>query len=372
MWLVSDRWDAACRQSRVAVVSAQVWSQGVYTGTDLRVVGGGIRVDEGSRVRRAGTLSSSDIDLMPTDADALLSPASADLLLQVGHVYAEGDTETVPTGMLRVLSVGMPSLDGPLTLELGDYFAVLGGSRFAVPWVTPAGVRVITEVTSIVQSVLPWVEVIDLTGSPAVTRSQVWTGTAGDAVSSLVTAIGAEAFFDPLGRLVIRAVPDGTSPSVWTLDTDTDTAVVEDAEQRLDLSRVYNAVYVESSDPTLTAPVSAVVYQSEGPLRWRPGFRQARRFASPILTTVAACEAAARTLLAKSLIYATDVEPVALPNWALDAGDTVTLAIDSAPTGTRVVSGLTIGLGPTEMSMRVSTRPPLSGTATVGDLTELT
>lgn len=370
MWPVSARWDAACRASRTMVVTAEVWSQGVPTGTTLTVTGGSIRVDEGSRVRRAGTLICSDVDLMPDTADDLLSPTTADVLLSVGHLYTEGDSETVPIGMMRVQVPAMRSLDGPLELTVADYFSVFGATRFPQAWVTSAGVRVVTEITAIVHSVLPWVEVIDLTGSQAVTQSQVWTGTLGDAVWSLTTAMAAEAVFDPLGRLILRPVPDGSAPVAWMLDTDTETACVEDASRALDLTGVYNAVYVESSDPTLASPVSAVVYQETGPLRWQPGFQRVRRFASPVLRTPEACQSAGLTILSRSLIYAQQIDPTSLPNPALEGGDTVALSIDGI-TATRVLSGLTIGLDATSAQMPVTTRLGLSGAATAADLSEI-
>jgi hypothetical protein len=127
------------------------------------------------------------------------------------------------------------------------------------------------------------------------------------------------------------------------------------------LTGVYNAVAVESSDATLPAPVSAVVYQSDGPLRWQSGFHRVRRFASPVLRTPEACQAAGLTILARSQIFAQQVEPTVTPNPALDAGDTVTLAIDGVPSGARVLSELTVSLDAGSARMAVKTRVGLSG-----------
>ena len=167
-WPTSDRWDAACRTSRAATVTAAIWSQGSPTGTELEVAGGSLRVDDTSKARRAGTIIVRDTDLMPTSADDLLSPTTADILVSVGHRYADGQVETVPVGMLRVLVPRLPSLDGPLTLEVGDGFAVLGSTRWPLPRVSTAGKRVVTEIGYMARSVLPGGEVIDLTGPRAV------------------------------------------------------------------------------------------------------------------------------------------------------------------------------------------------------------
>ena len=357
-----------------------MWRSGVYTGTDLEVAGGSVRVDESSKVRRAGTLvvaGSTDASLrledgslVPWDAGAFLAPVDTDVQVWVGHRYTESDTELVPVLMGRVSGVSRRGLSDALSLELGDYSAVLAESRFPSPWVTPVGVTVVSEITRIVRDVLPWVEVYDLTGSSQVTSAATWERQRWDAVTSLATSMAAEAFFDPLGRLILRAVPDGSAAPVWTMDTGTETAIVEDAAMSVDTSKVYNAVSVSSSDPNVS-DVTAIVYQTSGDLRWRAGFQRCRFFASPVLKTREACAAAAATLLPKSLIYATRVEPTIAPDPALEAGDTGTLTLPDRDPETRVLAGFTVPLDAEGQRMPCVLRSGAVDVASTDDLREI-
>ena len=372
MWAVSARWDAACRSaSQTTLVRCEVWRQGSPVLVDgvpltLSVEGGSVRVDATSKVRRLGTIVVTDVDLMPDDAADVLTPVDTDMRVFMGHRYGEGDSELVPVGTLRVRAAARDSLDGALVLDVHDYMGLLGETGFAGPWWTPAGKLVRDEIARIVHSLLPWVEVIDLTGSAAVTHEGSRDGSLGDAVLDLASAMGADAGFDPLGRLILRRPADGTSASVWTLDTHTATAVVEDASQSVDLVGVYNAAWAECSDPQVP-PVGVLVFQETGPLRWRAGFQRVRRFASPLLRTRESCEAAGRTILARSQVYAAQVEPVSAPNPALSEGDTVTLAIEGAPSGTRVLVGFTLALAADQQRMPVMVRMPQSGVSATAE-----
>lgn len=381
MWPVSARWGDAVRQSRGLVVQAQVWRAGVYTGVDLDVDGGSVRVDETSKVRRSGRLSVTgssdpglrleDGSLVPRDADDFLSPVDTDVTVLVGHRYAEGDTELVPVLTGRLVTPGRDSQFGPLSVDVTDYAGVLATSRFVGTWNTPVGVTVVSEITRMVQDVLPWVEVYDLTGSTAMTSPAAWEKQRWDAIANLASGIAAEPVFDPLGRLILRPVPDGTASPVWTMDTGTPTAIVEDAKTALDLSGVYNAVQVSSSD-TDSVGVTATVYQMDGPLRWRRGFKRVRYFASPILKTVEACQAAAFTLLPRSLIYAETIEPTIVPDPALDAGDTGTVLLPHRDPVTRVLSSFTIPLDPDGQRMPTVLRAGVTGeVASTDDLREV-
>ena len=226
-----------------------------------------------------------------------------------------------------------------------------------------------------VTDVLPWVTVYDLTGSTAVTSAATWERHRWDAVLTLATSIGAEVWFDPLGRLVIRPVPDGTGEPVWELSTET---LVEDVGVSLDLSKVYNAVRVTGSDPQ-TPGISAVVYQAEGDLRWQDGFKVVREFASPLLKTTEAAQAAAATILAKSLVYAQDIETTGAPNYASEAGDVVTVtfpatqapnltfaAIPPPRTVQRLLSSFTLPLEHSQLRMPIGLRDAATSVVVAG------
>jgi hypothetical protein len=222
------------------------------------------------------------------------------------------------------------------------------------PWNTPKGARVIDQITAMVLDVLPWVEVVDLTGSRVTHPGGAWERERWDAIDDLATSIGADVAFDPDGRCLIRPVPTIAAEPDWTVDADTETAVLLDAGISLSVEGVYNAVTATSSEAGAT-PVSATVYQSRGPLAYVAGFKQPRFYASPVLKTQAQCVTAARGILARSLAYSQKLAPVAAPNPALEVGDTLAVILPGKEPVYRLLSGATIPLGPGPMPLDVRT-----------------
>lgn len=351
---VSARWDKAIRQSHEVVSLVEVWRGGVNTGLTLGGIEGQVRLDETSKMRRALTMSAADVDLMPDDITDTLSPTSTDLKVFSGVRYTEGDTELVPLGVFRLETPSRPSLLGELRIVAGDYSGVLARARFVKPWNTPKGALVVDQITSMVLDVLPWVEVVDLTGSKATHPGGAWERERWDSIDDLATSIGADVAFDPDGRCIIRPVPTVAATPDWTVDANSETAVLLDAGISLSVADVYNAVTATSSDPG-TTPVSATVYQSTGPLAYVAGFKQPRFYASPVLKTSAQCASAARGILARSLAYAQKLAPVAAPNPALDVGDTLAVTLPGKDPVFRLLAGATIPLGQGPMPLDVRT-----------------
>lgn len=355
MYPVSARWDNAIRVSHEVVSRVEVWRAGAFTGQTLQVLSGAVRLDEKSKMRRAlQGFTVADVDLMPDDVEDALSPTSTDLKVFSGLRYSEGDTELVPVGVFRIETPSRDSLLGALRIEAGDYSGVLARARFVKPWNVPKGALVVAQITSMVLDVLPWVEVVDLTGSRATHPGGVFERERWDSIENLATSIGADVAFDPDGRCIIQPVPTLDTEADWLVDADSETAVLLDAGLSLSVEGVYNAVTATSSDAG-TAPVSATVYQSTGPLAYVAGFKQPRFYSSPVLKTTAQCVSAARSILARSLAYAQKIAPVAAPNPALDVGDTLAVALPGRDPVMRLLSGATIPLTADAMPLDVRT-----------------
>lgn len=357
MWDVSDRWDAVLRSSHRVVSRVEIWRSGVRVLLDgqpagMTVTGGSVRVDGTSKVRRALSLESADTTRMPTEAGGILSPVDTDLKVFVGVEYTEGDEELVPVGVFRVSSVTRSSLNGGLSVTGQDYAGVCADARFVRPWNVPRNSYVTAQIAALVTDVLPWVEVVDVTGNRTRHPGGVFERDRWDAVLSLASSVGADVAFDPAGRLVIRPLPVLGDPPDWVTDHGTDQSVLVDASVSLTTDGLYNAVTATSSDSG-TSPVSATVYQATGPLRWRDGFQRTRFYASPVLKTRQQCVAAARTVLARSAVLSQQVAPVSAPNPALDVGDTVLVPLPGQDPVSRLVSGLTLPLGPGPMPVTV-------------------
>lgn len=362
MYPTSARWDAALRTSGEVPVRVEVWRSGAPVMESGRVLelpisDGSVRVDETSNVRRAASLVTGRTDLMPEASEGLLDPPLTDVRIWAGVRYTEGDAELVPVFTGRIYPIGRDSIRTPgLSVSARDYSAVLAAARFPTPWNVPLGVPVTGVIASMIRQVLPWVEVIDLVGTRPRTARATYERERWEAIVELADAIGAEVFFDAEGRAVIRPVPTVKAVADWTVDLGTHRSVMADLSMQMDPEGVYNAVTAMSSDSD--TPVSATVRLSTGKFCWQDGFQRTRFYASPMLKTVAQCRTAAASVLARSTGLSQTLGPTSAPNWALDVGDTVEVTVPTRSgidTARRVVSGLTLPLGPGSMALTVRT-----------------
>lgn len=374
MYEVSDRFLAAVAASHEVVTRVEVWRDGAYV-RDLAVTGGTVTVDESSKVRRTLDLASSDIDLDPRVAEDLLAPFGTELRVYTGLRFTEGDTEVVPVGVFPITTAGRDGWLAELGLTADDRSRAVADSRLLAPYTPATGSTVLQAITALVTAVFPDVEVYDLTEAlkatttavPAVTyERERW-----DAIEALASGIGAEAFFDVEGRLIIRDVPQvaaGAAP-VWTIAASVDDAVLLDLETALSTERIYNAVVASSAptDPDASV-VTRVVYQETGALRWRPGFQRPRFYASPLLRTAEDCVSAATAILARSLVYAQGLKVDTLPNPALASGDLVEVIRPDGTSEPRIVSRIVLPLGLGSMTVDTRVGIEAASTDTVGDL----
>ena len=352
MWPTSTQWDEALKVSHSLTTYAEVWRRGVYTGTRLALLDGTVRGDEGSKVRRTLSASTDRVDLAPADADDFLTPVDTDLKVYSGFAYTDGSTEVVPVGVFRLESPGRASRFDALSLSGADYASVLQRARFLKPYNVAKNLHVVDVIETLAHEVLPWVDVLDLTGSNTKTTALVFDRERWDAMENLATSIGAEVAFNPEGNLVIRDVPTVADPVVFDIDTDVRTSILLDASVGLDLTGVYNAVVASSSD-TDVPPVTYTLKQASGPLRWRTGFEYPRFYSSPLLKTKTQCYTAAKGILARSLAYTQTLDPTIVPNPALDIGDVITVGLPGEEHVTRVVTTFDLPLGPGAMNVAV-------------------
>ena len=218
----SGRFDPALRVAHEVVCYAEVWRGQVRTtlpdgSTRLKLIDGSVTVDELSKVRRVLSMTVGNVELTPVQASdpttpnsqpsTVLSPVYADIRPYLGVRYTEGDSEVVPLGVFRIEYAGQSNFMAGLQIRANDYSKVLAEARFLNPWATPAGSKVTDEIARMAVDALPNVTVVDLTGSRTATTAASWARERWDAMTKLATSIGAECFFDQVGRLVIRYVP---------------------------------------------------------------------------------------------------------------------------------------------------------------------
>jgi hypothetical protein len=367
-WDTSEEWEKARRMGYTPTARAEVWLDGEHQ-TTLEVTGGTVTCDETSKVRRTLSLPTSNVELDPRDAADLLAPFGTELAVYAGMQFA-GQVEEVPVGVFSIETTGRGGWSEPLTLTGFDRAGVLGEARFLQPWNTLSGTPVVEEIAAMILSVLPLVEVLDLTGSEATTRAATWDRDRWDAIGNLAAGIGAEVFFDQMGRAVIRDVPTvaaliefGHDPLLIHANRDdSDLLDVATAMSRAD---VYNAV-VASSDQDV--PVTAIAYQATGPLRYRHGFQKPRFYSTPVVTTYDGIAQAAASMLAKSMAYSRKVDPEVLPDAAMDAGSLVTLTLPDEQVSARIASAFVLPLGLGSMALQTRVDPDVALTDDTGTL----
>lgn len=353
MWQVSQRFTEAARISQNSDAYVELFVDGVKQtmadgSTKIYPQDGSTTLDEGSNVRAQTTFSFADKYLVPMQASELLDPVVTDIKPWLGLAFTEGFTEWVPMGVFRVNKAGVSKVDDVISVTADDYSRVLTDDRFLTPWATPAGTLVTDEIKRIALDSLPTLTVFNLSGSTRRTTAASWEKDRWEAIENLAASISAEVFFDRLGQLIIRPVPQITSSStaVWEANTDSDDAVIVDYEAAFSSEGIYNAVYVSSSAPDTN--ISAVVYQTTGKYRWRQGFKRPRFYSSPMLTTYDQCVNAGTAILARSLTAARTLNPTVIPNWALDVGDIINVTLPANPktgvqyTEKRVISKIVV------------------------------
>jgi hypothetical protein len=356
-WITSPYWDEARRTGFTALAYAEVLVDGEIRET-LEVSGGTVTCDEKSRSRRTLSLSLSDIGLEPRTAEDLLAPFGTELAVYAGMGYG-GTTEYVPVGVFAIEQAGRQGWTSDLQIDAMDRGGVLAEARFLSPWNSVIGTPAVEEIAAIILSVLPNVEVFDITGSDRPIGRATWDRDRWEAIDYLAKGLGAEVFFDQAGRVVIREVPtvgaamvEDETNGLLHIHANRDDSDLLDVATGLSRADVYNAVVATSDQET--APVSAIAYQATGPLRYRPGFQKPRFFSTPVITSYDGIGKAAASLLAKSLAYSRKISPTIIADYSMDAGSVVQVVLPDESSETRILSSFSINLG--EGSMACTTR----------------
>jgi hypothetical protein len=313
-----------------------------YTSTfgivpNLPVAGGSVTADATSKVRRTATITIADPTLWPANPTDMLSPLGSELLIEYGIVIpGMADPEWIPliTGGITKAARTLPTGSQGIPITLADRSARVAEDRFISPGQVGGGsTTVVQAITALVQHTLPGVVVIDLTGSTAIAPTLDVDKDRWDAVEQLADAIGAEAFFDQLGRLVVRLQPTLAGPTVWEINTGSRGVLVERSDEATrDL--VYNEVVATGQRTDGTSPVFADVVDTDpsSPTYWGGPFGKKPRFySSPLLTTTLQATNAATALLERVRGQQASVSLTAITNPALEPGDVIKVRTSSTP-----------------------------------------
>jgi hypothetical protein len=264
-----------------------------------------------------------------------------------GLRYADGSSELMLLGTLRVESVSWQTLALSASLELTDRMAQVRDEPFTAPY-PAAGKRPAQAAIEIVHAVFGDTIAYQAPYDPAALLGDVtYTGSRGDALSQLEQSYGAETYFDAAGDFVFAAKPSGDSDAVWAIDSG-QTGVLIDAGESLDRTGIYNGVLVRGQGDADQPPVYALAVHDDpsSPVRWGGPFGRVALVADQTtVTTETEAAAAARSLLALRLKQTRSLALTSAPNPALEAGDTITVRLPDGRQERHLIDAVTIDLG---------------------------
>jgi Domain of unknown function (DUF5047) len=341
---------AALRYSHVIAASVDLIFPGAADADAISVPveSGSVTIDRTAQNRRSGSIRipwslQAGFDL---GVDVRDLPLGGYASVRRGLRYADGSTELMLLGRLRVESVNWGTLEASASLELADRMAQVRDEPFTAPFSalgkTPAAAAV-----EIVQQVFGSSIAYHTPFTPAATLGDItWTGERNEALSQLEQSYGAETYFDANGDFVFAQRPQDTDPVVWTVDA-SELGVMVDARESLDRTGVYNGVLVKGQAQSDLPPVSALATFDDptSPIRWGGPFGHVAILAdSTTVTTTAEAQAAADALLRLRLKQTRSLELTAAPNPALEAGDTIAVVFPDGRSEQHLVDATTIDL----------------------------
>ncbi|MBG0560732.1 DUF5047 domain-containing protein [Actinoplanes aureus] len=336
---VSARFLRTLTGSHTAVFRARVVTPGqtgvTPTGVEVRILDGDVRLDSGQAIRSTLALEIDGTGLWPDYAGDPLTPYGNEIFVERGIAFGGGVVEWVSLGYHRINTVEQDDPpDGPIDIAAVDRMANIVDSKLTSPVQFAATVTYGDVVDQLVTdayaaAVIEWDDP-DVATTP-IGRTVAEEKDRHKFLDDLITGLGKTWFFDHRGILVIRDLPDPSRP-VWIVAQGEGGVLVE-ANRSLSRIGTYNGVLATGEGLDTQAPARglAVDTNPSSPTRWGGPFgKVAREFSSPLLTSDAQAELAARTILRRSLGMPYNVDFRSIVNPALDPDDPIALGIEGA------------------------------------------
>jgi hypothetical protein len=333
---------------------------GEPTGTALPLINGSVEFDATADIRASGNVEL--VGTWPSALNLQLAPFGSEVFLSRGIDRGANGVLWAPLGYFRITEVSQnDSAKGPLKLNLDDRMATIIDSRFMQPqqWLTGTSVGDI--VNEVVTAVYPDAQIVfdDDSDLAELGRSLIVEESRYELLLTLADGLGKVVYWDELGRLLFRSIPDETVVT-WSVSAGPGGAMVQ-ADRSLSRDGVYNAVVVNGEGADEIMPVRAVAYdaQASSPTFFGGPFGRVPRFyASSFITTQEQANGAARNLLRQSLGAPYDVGLSAIPNPGVRPYDVLRVVYNDGNRETHIVDRATIPLNvdsPVKIATREST-----------------
>jgi Domain of unknown function (DUF5047) len=344
----SSQFTRSLRHSHVIASACELLFPGETEPVSVPIEAGTVTIDRTARHRRAGTVqipwslrAGQDLGL---DLRTLALGGYA--LLKRGLRYADGSTELLLIGTLRVESVSWNTLEASASLELADRMAQVSDEPFVAPY-QATGKPPATAAVEIIHQVFGDSIGYETPYVPAgVLGDILYTGARVDALAQLEQSYSAETYFNAAGDFVFAAKPADDDPVVWAVDAGA-SGVLIDARENLDRTGIYNGVLVKGQGDADQPPVSALATYDDpaSPVRWGGPFGKIALLAdSTTATTTGQAAATAQDLLRLRLKQTRSLELTAAPNPALEAGDTISVVFGDGREERHLIDAVTVNL----------------------------
>lgn len=341
MQAVSARFLAALREPHVVVVEVDVLPAAGGPAVPLPIVGGVVRADRTAQVRRTCSIALA----ASTVRELADLPFGAYLDVRRGIRFGDGTTELVTLGHFRVDGAGAsaPAADGGL--ETSDRMAQVRDEPLYAPF-DAGGAIASARIVELVQAVFAGLPTHVSTVGEPVLADVTYSGDRAQAVAELATSIGADAYFDVDGELVVAPSPDLSSPAVWAVDAGEGGVLIGQADA-LDRAGAANGVFVRGQASAEVAPIEVIVVDSDpsSPTRWGGPFgRVGHVIESTAIQTVGQATAIATDELARRLGLTRTLSLTSAPNPALEPGDVVEVTLADGTVELHLLDRVTIPL----------------------------
>lgn len=338
------------------------------TGTDLRVITGGVEYNATADIRATGDVTL--VGTWPRARDLSLGPYGTEIFLSRGVVTGMNtdlpiDADGIlwaPMGYMRITETNQgDAAKGPIALALEDRMATVIESRFLEPRQWLQGTLVGDIINEVVHEVYPLAVIVwdDDSDLAQLGRSLIAEESRYEVLLTLAEGLGKIFFWNELGQLSFMTAPDEDTP-IWEVSAGQGGAMVN-ADRSLSRDGVYNAVVVTGEGADEIMPVRAVAFdaQESSPTFFGGPFGRIPRFySSSFITTQQQANNAAINILRRSLGAPYDVGLSAVPNPALRPYDVLQVVYNDGNRELHVVDRVTIPLDvstPISISTRQST-----------------
>lgn len=286
-WPVSDEAHAAFLGDNVSLIKVEVLSAGVVQahsstgslilGSDVKVEGGQVRIENRAAIRRSYDLDLADVAgaLLPLRAGDLLDPVTGnEVRLYRGVLLEDGTPYFVPliTGTIEAsevvdtaqsLTLGLSGFDRARRMELNVWrsaYTIAAATRIDLALQALVQDR-LTGVGPLVFAFEPTTEV---TGA-AITYGPDSPGNPLEDAHRLAAACGKEFLFDPMGTPTLRTPVDPAvaSPVIEYDDRSARNALLDPLGRSADRGTLRNGAVVESDAPWLTFPLVGTAWDDD-------------------------------------------------------------------------------------------------------------